>query len=74
MSVIAAAELQQVRRELLADVERWLPEINPDLRSTLWHGVLAKAAKQTDRMYQLCVDVAVHLAGASGPETVSNCQ
>ncbi len=71
MSVRAAAELELVRHEVLADIERWLPEVGPDVRSTLWHGVFMKAAKQTDRLFQLCVDVAIHLAGPAAPEAVA---
>ena len=71
MKVTASEELEHLCRQLLSDIERWLPEVDPEVRSTLWHGVFTKAAKQADRLYQLCVEVALQLAGAAGPKTLA---
>ena len=59
-------ELRGERNDLLVAVERWTPELQREVRSTLWHGVLTKAANQTDRMLELTVMIAVARAGESG--------
>ncbi len=69
--VTASKELEDLCRQLLADIERWLPEVDPEVRSTLWHGVFTKAAKQADRLYQLCAEVALDRAGPAGSETLA---
>jgi hypothetical protein len=45
-----AAGAERFCRELLEDIRRWLPEVRAGVRSTLWHGVLAKAQAKVDAL------------------------
>lgn len=54
---------ESLTAQLSDDIGRWLPELEHNMRSTLWHGVFLKAAQDFESLTEACLQRALSLAG-----------
>jgi hypothetical protein len=66
--------LRELREELLASVDRWIPEIhNAPARSTVRIGIAQKCYSSIDQILDNCVREAIPICGAVGKQTLTIC-
>jgi hypothetical protein len=66
--------LREIREELLASVDRWIPEIqNGPARSTVRIGIAQKCYSSIDQMLDNCVREAIPICGAVGKHALTRC-
>jgi hypothetical protein len=66
--------LREIREELLASVDRWIPEIQTaPARPTLRIGIAQKCYSSIDQMLDNCVREALALCGATGRNALTKC-
>ena len=63
--------IDEVCHQLLDDINRWFPELQAGIRSTLWHGVLTRAHQQVEALLKACASCMLAEAGDAGPAAVA---
>jgi len=63
--------IEEVCHRLLDDINRWSPEVQAGIRSTLWHGVFTKAHQQVEVLLKACASTMVAEAGDAGAAAVA---
>jgi hypothetical protein len=63
--------INEVCDQLLDDIGRWSPELQTDIRSTLWHGVFTRAHQQVEAVLRACASALLVESDDTGPRIVS---
>lgn len=61
--MVAETQVRELRSQLIGNIQRWMPELEPKPRSTFWFGVFTRCAKEVDHLFEACTDVAIARAG-----------
>lgn len=56
--------------QLLDDINRWRPELQAGIRSTLWHGIFARALQEVEALVRTCASTMLTDAGEEGQAAV----
>jgi hypothetical protein len=63
--------LAEACARLNRDAQRWIPEVERSIRTTLWFGILMKAVTEVERVYELAAESALAAAGDEGTEILA---
>lgn len=63
--------IDEVCHQLLDGISRWSPELQTDIRSTLWHGVFTRAHQQVEALLRARTSTMLVESGDAGPRAVA---